>query len=237
MAYKIKLTEEQKEYIFKITDCSNKQKKLMSVWAYIIKHKESKKTINKLYNMYKLYHMKMSKSYFYELVEIINSFKVEEKVEEKVETPEIPQSVDNSVFKADDEKGKNEDLNLDYNTNTLYTSELVAPVELVCTAIKMLKELNIKSELVKEFVINKLRKCFNINRSGMINYIATVIASAKAKQEQIRIRYAITLRNSKKDLRIIDNINNAKNLKFNNFEGRKYTEQHYNDIESILANV
>lgn len=236
MNYKIQLTTEQKAYVWDNIKTVKRSKKIFSIWQYLIQHRAKKSTLGELYRMYKKNHMKTARTCFYDIVKFIDAFIPfsDKKADKKADNLNPAQPVENTNVEASKEISKPRAF-INTNTNTLYTDETVAPVMLVLEARKMLKELKIKSKKVEEIVISKLRTRTNINKAGMASYITSVIASAKAKQEQLRLNYTRTLSTSKKELSVIENMNNAKKLKFNNFEGRNYTNTELSDLEEALS--
>lgn len=223
MAYKIPLSNEQKEYIYNETDCKNRQNKIKSIWSYLIKYEGKGKSTNRLYCMYVLYHPTISKSYFYEIVNFINSYneKSETKSETKSEIEKPIETIENKEFEPTQNSCKNKDKVNNY-TNTLYTNEVCSPVELICKAMELLKDLNIKSRVVMEKVFEKLKKCNNIQRAGMIEYILVVI---REKQKQNEIHRENYRKNKPYE---------PKPLRFNNCVSRNYSNDDYKTLEHKL---
>lgn len=216
------------------------------------------KSINTLYKMYIKYHSKMSNKHFYNIVSTleemklirkdnknifvifddnsnmnnsINENQVQEKVQKKLQTENTAETVENTQVESNLNLCNNKVLNNNY-TYTLNTNhdDFVAPVELVYIATNMLKELDIKSKIVKDAVLNKLRRCINIHRNGVNAYIMAVIKEKKTIQEARRINFRNTIK-SKANV-VASQYNNGEG--FNNFVGRNYTDEDYKSIEDAL---
>lgn len=233
MGYKVVLNNEQKEYIFSKTDCINKQKKLMSVWSYKIKHEDKNVSTYKLFTMYKKYHIGVSKSYFYDLMEIINNYPVETKVETKVEIEKPLENKQTSHVNHDKNLCKNKDLNKEIYNNTLIDTT-VSPCELTVFAEQLMDELKIKSAFVRTLVIKNLSMQMNINRPGMLAYITKTIANVKALLDYSSKQYFINKNKKLKELQANTNKNNAGDLMFNMGMNRNYSNAEFNRIEEQL---
>lgn len=236
--YKIKLTNEQIQTIYEITGNKDKQSKLMSVLSYLIKYtKDNKltKTLNRLYTMYiRLEYRKITRSYFYKLVDLLKEYKLfaiaEDKIKDKIEDKEeVAELIENTNFESDFEKHNN----LTSNKNTyIYTSNISDDV--IEVAEEILKDMNVKSKVIKKMVLDKLEN-INLDPQGMLNYIYAVVldkikiyykARDKYKQKVIETRNSYSFAAPNKE--------NKRG--FNNFEAREmYTnEQAMHDLEYRL---
>lgn len=227
--YKIRFNEYQKNIFSTVNYNGDKRNKLLSVFSYVLKYSPDgslTKSVNKLYAMYIRYHKLISLAYFKKLINVLVELNllakenrvltiVTKKVAKKVAKIKPSETIENTSLEGYFKKPKDKVIN-----NTIYsynTTEVVAPVEMVLKAEELLKDLNIKSKIVKKMVIDKLKTCKNINRAGFINYILKVIAEKKAIQEQRRNTYKA-------------NYVSGYNA-FNDFEQREYTKEEYKDIE------
>lgn len=230
--YKISFNEYQKNIFSTVDFNGDKRNKLLSVFSYIKKYSPDgslTKSINKLYSMYIRHHYKISNKYFYNLIDTLIELNliekidnkimlIQEKVQKKVQTFKVASDVENTSLEGDFEKPKDKVIN-----NTIYPyniTNVVAPVELVTKAEELMKELGIRSTMVKKMVIGKLKTCKNIHRAGFISYILKVISEKKAIQVKRRMEYKAN---------VIDNYNS-----FNDFPQRQYTATEYMAMEEGL---
>lgn len=243
MGYKIKFNDYELAKFNTIETV--KKPKIMSLYSYMVKYSvDNKLTISapKLHKMYSHHHYKISLSYFKQLISElqdldliiidktnkINSYFIlrePKKTPEKVTDEKMSEIIDiPNLAVIDDECNKESSSNNNY-TNTLKTDfgETVAPIELVAYAKKLMNELRIKSNFVKENVLKKLSSCTGVNRAGMINYILKVITEKKSIQEARRAAY-------KKKIKIYISSQGT----FNNYEQRKYSHQDFIDMEYKL---
>ncbi|MGL4308760.1 MAG: hypothetical protein ACRCUM_04190 [Mycoplasmoidaceae bacterium] len=214
------------------------------------------KSIAKFFNMYKRYHNDPTKNvltekYFskivYQLIDMkliatekvgrTNTYilatrteaPVVDSVVDSVGNKKVLESIDNTRLESNFENTQIYNTKLNTNTNTLYTtSEVVAPIELVNVAKKFLKENKVKSKLVVNAVIEKLRNCMNINKAGMMKYIETVVLEKisiyKQQRANINSAYAKNYYSKIKE--------SAKTIQFTNYPQREYSEEFYDNLEN-----
>jgi hypothetical protein len=230
--YKIKLTNKQIQTIYKITDNKDKQSKLMSILSYIIKYTENNKltkSLNKLYNMYiRLEYRKITRSYFYTLVDLLKDFKlVVDKIEDTLQDKtNVAESVENTDVDNDLEKHNDLIINNTY-TYTLNTSSNVK-VSALDLCEEVFKDLKIKSNIIKQMVISKLQNTV-LDGVGAINYIIRVITEKTEQYNAMRVNYAKAVANTKYSK--TKNTYSGTGRTFNNFEGREYD---YDSLEKKL---
>lgn len=169
--YKIKLTGKEIKQIYNISECKNKQSKLMSVLAYLKKYSNGEKIIystNRLFTMYKRYHKEISRCYFFKLVKELKDIFFNKKVDIKVDKINSNETIETTTLIREKEKPNN--ITIDKYTNTINKSELVD------IAKDLFDKLRINDLLVKTVVINKIKHSkVKINPAGAINYIKKVI--------------------------------------------------------------
>lgn len=244
--YSIKLTDTQINNIYMITDNKDKQKKIMSVLAYMMKYTEVStmkltKSINKLYTMYSIkdwkYHNKITRSYFYELANLVleNDYffgiREDEPVKTFADIQESATSLDNANVNEEKEETNNIIINNQTNTYTLYTSKDVATVDLVD---EVLRDLKIKSKVIKTMVTAKLQNVV-LDSKGAIAYIIKVITEKMEQYNAMKVKYARKVAESEysKDKSTFKYSNKSAigATSFNNFETRKYD---YENLEKKL---
>lgn len=184
--YKIKLSKQQITTIYDITDNKDKQNKLMSILSYLIKYtKENKltKSLNRLYTMYiRLEYRKITRSYFYKLVNLLKEYNlftaIEDKIKDKTEDKEnVAETFENTNVECASEKHNNLTPNPNIYINIPNTSDDVIEI-----AKEILKDMDIKSKYIRSLVINSLATA-KIDSKGMISYIYAVIL------EKIKVYY------------------------------------------------
>ena len=158
---------------------------------------------------------------------------LEQRVEQsEVQNDDVAETVENTNVEEETETpNNNTNSNIYTNTlNTQHNNEIVAPVELVYIAKNLLKDLKVRSVVVIDKVIEKLRNCFNVNRAGAEKYILRVIEEKRVHQEVARanFRNRVALQTS------IATTNDG--YGFNNFAGRQYTKEQYKAFEDALSN-
>ena len=239
MGYRIILEKEKKEYVFSLTKNKDKQVKLLSIWTFLIM--DEGKSIGEIYRHHrnnaikkKRYDLVMSERYFYKLAKLINEFKAtgQETGQETGQGEKVPQSGSMPSVSSSDEVHKNKDYKEIYNN--ILSTETVSTNELTVFAELLMDEFKIKSTFVKTLVLKNLSMQTGINRKGMLAYITKTIANAKALLDRNRSLFIINKNKKAKELNQIDKFNSASKLNFNNFEGRNYTNEQFNDIESKL---
>lgn len=242
--YKIEFNFYEKSTFNKIDTV--KKKKLMSVYSYLIKYSvDNKLTISaaKLHSMYKNHHPGVSLSYFKELlIELEKMGLITINKSKKIRTFFIPRMAGKMASEKiiapidmpnleDDSHSCN--IESSSNTNTLTSStqnsfgEIVAPVELICVAKSILKEMRIRNHIIIKNVLKKLKGRENINRTGMFKYITKVIIEKKAEFE-IWVRESLRFNRVKKAKR------DAQSGSFNNYHQRNYSHQEFVDMELKL---
>lgn len=176
--YKIKLTVQEINSIYKISECKNKQNKLMSVLSYMKKHSTNNAlnySITRLYKMYARYHMTMSLSYFKRLVAQLKPIFLNEKVAEKVAEKKQVQSIENTNLENNSEKPNN--IIINKYTNTLFRNSVLNKKQLKTLADDLMFKMGVRDTLVQTLVINKIKNSkVAIQAFGAINYIKTIIS-------------------------------------------------------------
>lgn len=247
--YNITLTKNQKHSIYKITDNKDKQNRLMSIYQYCIKYTDKatgmlSKTIGKLFSMYSTkdfkYHDKISRKYFYTLINILIDKKlifvdkVHKTVHKVVHKTEVLETIEIANVEADFEKPNNQTTN--YNTYT-YTPNTTNVVKALDLANEVFKDLKIKSKIIKSMVIAKLQNTV-LNVVGAVNYIIKVITEKTEQYNSMRVEYAKVVAKTKYSKSKNTFVAPAKTSRaFNNFNPRKTydNEQTIKDLENKLT--
>jgi hypothetical protein len=240
--YKIKLTNLQIHKIYDISDKPATQSSLMSILSYLIKYTDKTtnmltKSLSKLYKMYLRYHDKITRSYFFTLVNKLKENELvlfhEDKKEDKKEDNSNPiEPIENTPIESYSKKPNNPTTN--HNTY-IYTSNTSSDV--IEAAEEILKELNIKSKHIKNMVLESLYKA-KIDSKGMISYIYAVILDKVKAYYKNRDIYKQKVLETKNIYNFAINKKQSTRYKFNNFEGRDM----YNDpvkmksLEECLTN-
>lgn len=209
--------------------------KIMSVYSYLVKYSVDNrltKSAAKLHFMYEKHHPGVCLSYFKELlleleklglIFIEKSKKIRTffipRVATRVASEKPTKPIDMTQLEDDSKICNTESFTSNY-TNTLNTQletqsfdEKVAPIELVNVAKKLIKDLRIRSQWVKDEVKKKLSACTNVNRKGMNNYVLKVIIEKKTKQEARRDEFKRKVK-----------IGMPSQGSFNQYEQRQYTQ-------------
>lgn len=244
--YNITLTKSQKYAIYKITDNKDKQNRLMSIYQYCIKYTDKStgmlsKTIGKLFTMYSakdfMYHNKISRKYFYTLVDLliekklIFANKVHKRVHKTVHKTETVETIENASVESNLENPNKQTTNRNTYIYTPNTSN-----DVIETAKEILKEMNVKSKVIKNMVMDKLAN-INLDSKGMLNYIYAVILDKIKVYYKARDKYKQKIVES----RNVNNFSFTKKEKkartFNNFEAREMydNEQIVKDLENKLT--
>lgn len=252
--YRVTLTRTQINNIYNITTDREKQKRIMSILAYMTKYTDMETlelnvTRNKLYKMYGVNnwknHEKISKSYFYKITDLVreNNYFLEkpEKISEEIseETEEIAVSVENTNVEEESIK-TNEITNNNTNTYTLYTSseDVKNNVKAIDLLDEMFKDLKIKSKVIKTMVIAKLQNMV-LDCKGAVPYIMKVITEKMEQYNAMKVNYAKKVAETKYSKAKNGFIGKKSNVVysgvvatgFNNFKAREYD---YDDLERKL---
>lgn len=176
--YKIKLTIQEINSIYKISECKNKQNKLMSVLSYMKKHSTNNAlnySITRLYKMYARHHITMSLSYFKRLVAQLKPIFLNEKVAEKVAEKKQAQSIETTNLENNSEKPNN--IIINKYTNTLFRNSVLNKKQLKTIADDLMFKMGVRDTLVQTLVINKIKNSkVAIQSFGAINYIKAIIS-------------------------------------------------------------
>ncbi|OOM17236.1 hypothetical protein CLSAB_19560 [Clostridium saccharobutylicum] len=241
--YKRKLTNSQIQIIYDITGNKTKQDRLMSVLSYLIKYTENNKltrSLNRLYNMYiRLEYRKITRSYFYKLVDLLKEYKLftvlEDKIGDKIEDKEdTDETIENTGFETDFKKHNDLMPNLNINTYTLKTTNVVKALDLVD---EVFKEFKVKSKIIKNMVIAKLQNTV-LDAAGAIKYIIKVITEKTEQYNAMRVKYAQSVAKTKysksKNTFVVPT---KKPRNFSNFEPRAICsdEESMKEIENKLT--
>lgn len=236
--YKIQLTKEQKQILYSISDSKEKQSKLMSILQYCIKYTDPStslltKTISKLFSMYSThnfkYHNKISRKYFYTLVNILidkNLVCVHKKVHKKVHKINVPKPIENTTVQTIIEKTNNLTMNntytytLDTETSSVHALNLVKDV---------FKDLKVKSKIVQDMVISKLKNTV-LDSKGAVAYIISVIIDKTEQYNLMRVNYAKKVAETKYSKK--QNAYEVPVRSFNNLECINYD---YGNLEDWLV--
>lgn len=234
--YKIVLANEQIQKIYSISDKPATQSSLMSILSYLIKYTDETtntltKSLSKLYKMYLRYHSKITRSYFYTLIKKLKEkglilIGVEDKKEDKKEDKEnIAEPTENTNVQDNSEKPNNLMPNPNINTYTPYTTNVVNAVDLID---EVLKDLKIKSKIIKSMVIAKLQNTV-LDAKGAINYIIRVITEKTEQYNSMRVEYAKVVAKTKYSKSKNTFVAPVKTIRtFNNFEARpEYSDPNY----------
>lgn len=254
-SYEKKFTQEEINEIFKLSNCKKRRNKLMSIYFYYstLADKTGKFECSKA-QIYKNHigKKKMSRSMFFELSKIIEDVFYKKSTDDIVDnsliTPKINDKLDEKTDKKLDaekhhqsvgikglEQGCNKDNVFNVLNNYTYTlntkpSDFVTTQDLIKIANGIMKELKIKSTMVKNMVISKLNNVKNINSVGAVAYITKVISEKKGIAEANREFYYSNINRVKRARNNEMSSTFAKThttLKFNNFTAR----EHYQDSE------
>lgn len=236
--YKIKLTEKQITTIYSISDKESTQITLMSILSYLIKYTDETtntltRSFSKLYKMYLRYHNKITRSYFYTLIgklkenNLLSFAAAEDKKEDKKEDKEkVPESVENTHLEDNSKKPNNlitKSILYTYTPNT--TS--VVKVSAIDLVEDVFKDLKIKSKVIKQMVISKIKN-IELDSHGAVAYLIKVIEEKAMQYNIMRNNYAAKVAESKN---IYTYSSGPKALRFNNFEPREYD---YDKLEKKL---
>jgi hypothetical protein len=203
--YNIKLNKNQMNAIYSISYNKEKQNRLMSILQYCIKYTDATtgfltKTIGRLFSMYSVndfeYHSKISRKYFYTLVNLLIDHKlicVHKIVHKTVHKSNTPESIENTNIEPVFEKTNNITPNLNTNTHTLNTTNVVNVIDLT---EEVFKELKVKSKIIKSMVMAKLQNTV-LDAAGAIKYIVKVITEKTEQYNSMRVEYAKAVANTK----------------------------------------
>lgn len=252
--YRVTLTRTQINNIYNVTTDREKQKRIMSILAYMTKYTDMETlelnvTRNKLYEMYGVNnwknHEKISKSYFYKITDLVreNNYFLEkpEKISEEIseETKEIAVSVENTNVEETSIKTNNL-TNNNTNTYTLYTSseDVKNNVKAMDLLDEIFKDLKIKSKVIKTMVIAKLQNTV-LDCKGAVSYIMKVITEKMEQYNTMKVNYAKKVAETKYSKAKSGFIGKKSNVVcsgvvatgFNNFKAREYD---YEDLERKL---
>lgn len=228
MKYKIQLNEHEINTIQHITNNKKKQQRLMSVLTYIKKYSDDEgqltRSLRELHKMYiRLIYRRISLSYFYDLVTLLkdNGLFNAQTTHKITHTPEQLQSTD--IQQLEKVNAKHNDLiNNKYNTNTLEIAEVKILVD------EILKDLKVKSEVIKQMVMSKLVKV-KLDSAGAVSYILKVVMEKVEQYAASKTKYTHKVAQTRKKR---DSINYAKKQsKFCGYAGQRTT---YADIEAQL---
>lgn len=237
--YKIKLTNIQINNIYMITDNKEKQGKIMSILAYLMKYTDAEtmklvKSLNRLYNMYLRYHNYIARSYFYRIAKLILDnnyflYKPEnKKMYSLVDKINSAQTTETTSLDDDFKKPNNIITNHNINTYTLNTTSVVNAVDLV---EYVFKDLKVKSKVIKAMVIGKIKN-ITLDAAGAVNYIVKVITEKTMQYRKMRENYAKKVYETKKKENFCKKNNNNS---FINFKGRDHADSYYKDLEDKLV--
>lgn len=222
MGYKIKITREEKEIIFNISNNNLTQKRLLSIYSQFLKYGADtsqgyKQSFTEFFKVYRFNKLATTKTYLKKLVYKLVDFKLLEVKKQGKFNVYFARRVSNIVSdKVSDIKSaetcmnnsmectprgsqelsmKKSYININHDTVKIQTNnkELLTSSELCKIALDRLKDLGKRSNSIKLDLLRRLQGRTNVAKISCLSYIDTVIADAVSYYEFNREKYAIAL--------------------------------------------
>ena len=266
MSYKIKFTDYQINVFRTLELNGNKLQNMQSVYAYLIKYSENglvSKSLSRLYKMYDHYHNSICKSYFMQLVNELKDLnllkkdgrkitivsEVDKKIDKNMDKFEVPESTENTILESILSKTETQNSNYNTNTNTnnyeVKTSsdtnnfKIATLEELQTIARDLLKDLGIRSKVVKANVMDKINKYVGkIHIDGAISYLKAVVIEAINKNEINRSSFIYNkvckANRKEEDLRAAKNQNFCEMITRDRSENNTEGNMSWKELENLL---
>lgn len=154
---------------------------------------------------------------------------VSENISKNISDIENITPIENTVVQGDLNFPKY--INLKTNTNTYTLNTETSSVHALDLVKDVFKDLKVKSKMIKDMVISKLKNTI-LDAKGAVAYIIAVVTEKTEQYNLMRVNYAIAIANTKYS-KSKNTYSAPVNRKFNNFDGRSYD---FDQLEDFLVN-